>query len=66
MSEGLNQCLGCGDDCDHSDEEHAAFDAGVMAGCDGVDQEKNPHQDSELREAWFIGHSVGALSRNDG
>jgi ribosome modulation factor len=61
----LSFCLGCGDDCEHSEEEHAAFDAGVIAGCDGVDQHQNPYRDPNLREAWATGYAAGALSRKD-
>ena len=60
----LSNCLACDDDCGHTTEQHAAFDDGVMAGCDGIDQHANPYQQSDLREAWSTGHAVGALSRN--
>lgn len=49
---------GCSPDCGHADEEHAAFDAGVKAGCDGADPDTCPYTDDNLRDAWLHGHSV--------
>lgn len=52
----------CGSDCDHTVVEHYAFDQGVGAGENGVDEEENPYGDGELSEAWLSGYSVGVLN----
>lgn len=50
---------GCARNCGHSAEEHAAFDAGLQAGIDGVPESECPtYATFELREIWRIGHSV--------
>jgi ribosome modulation factor len=62
--EPLSSCLGCSDDCEHTAEEHAAFDAGVMAGCGGASENDcPPYEDFDLREAWRGGGSAGARRR---
>lgn len=51
---------GCGPNCNHTAEEHAAFDAGVLAGRSGAEESDCPHYSNlDLREAWRIGWSVG-------
>lgn len=56
---------GCPPDCGHTEAEHEAFDAGVVAGRTGMPEETCPHKVafSDLREAWLTGYSVGALDR---
>jgi hypothetical protein len=54
----------CPHGCDHTDDEHRAFDRGVRDGRAGVDE--NPYLNSysyrlSLVEAWATGHSVGML-----
>lgn len=46
------------DQCGHSDAEHEAFDAGMLAGERGIDPSENPYSHDELSETWLIGHSV--------
>lgn len=53
----------CPDECDHTINEHCAFDEGVMAGERGEDEETCPHRASDLCEAWLAGHSVGSINR---
>jgi hypothetical protein len=55
---------GCGGPCEHTDEEHEAFDAGVLAGEQGYGGDGCPHEDAGLRHAWLTGHSVGVLNRS--
>lgn len=49
--------------CGHTDEEHFAFDDGVVAGEKGFDMDSCPFKPSSLAEAWLTGHSVGVLNR---
>lgn len=63
MSREVKQGLECGYDCGHSEEEHAAFDRGVMEGEEGVGLHDCPYAEESLREAWQTGQSVGALNR---
>lgn len=55
----------CPNGCNHTDEEHDAFDSGVFAGEQDTDdhQTECPHQDASLREAWLTGYSVGEMNR---
>jgi len=55
----------CDDDCDHSGEEHAAFDDGVAAGELSDDEERCPYGDGDLHEAWLAGYSVGSINREN-
>jgi ribosome modulation factor len=49
----------CGPDCQHTGEEHAAFDAGVQAGKRGDDQDACPFDSDHERDAWLSGYSIG-------
>jgi hypothetical protein len=51
----------CGEDCQHTDEEHWAFDGGLKAGEIGASAET--WLEGDEREAWLTGHSVGVLNR---
>src|SRR5688572_8920143 len=53
----------CPGGCDHTAEEHIAFDAGVAAGNAGKQAEDCPYEDFSLREDWLTGQSVGAADR---
>lgn len=55
----------CPDDCDHTSAEHIAFDAGVIAGERGEDDEAAPRGPNDLREAWLAEHSVGLMNREN-
>lgn len=54
----------CPGGCDHADEEHIAFDAGLAAGEAGKTANECPYDDASLAEAWLSGHSVGELNRH--
>lgn|GEM_PF-6872182 len=54
----------CGDDCGHTQAEHDAFDAGLLAGERGDPAEDCPHTESGLRLAWLTGHDVGSGNRS--
>jgi ribosome modulation factor len=54
----------CPGGCDHTDDEHIAFESGIAAGEAGKQAEDCPYEDFELGEAWLSGHSVGELNRN--
>jgi ribosome modulation factor len=49
----------CGPDCQHTGEEHAAFDAGVQAGGRGDDESACPFDSDYERDAWLSGHAIG-------
>lgn len=51
--------LSCGIYCDHTDEQHIAFDAGVEAGEAGKEESVNPYSDPNLAFDWSFGYSVG-------
>lgn len=58
--------LDCGGPCEHTDEEHTAFDRGVEDGEKGVGGLDSPYRHDDnpvLRESWLCGHSVGAMNR---
>jgi hypothetical protein len=55
----------CPDNCDHTIAEHEAFDAGVIAGERGEDEEAAPRGPNSLREAWLTGYSVGLMNREN-
>ena len=55
----------CPGGCDHADEEHRAFDAGLAAGEAGKKAEECPYEDDSLAEDWLIGHSVGEANCRD-
>lgn len=48
--------------CYRTQEERAAFDAGLMAGADGKEEKRCPHQlwcrGDRLTEAWTSGYST--------
>ena len=52
--------LECGENCGHTAEEHSAFDMGFHSGRRGREIE-NPFKDSNTREAWETGYSVGKI-----
>jgi hypothetical protein len=49
---------GSAEPCNHSDDEHDAFDLGIADGEAGIN--KNPFTDLNLSEAWESGHSVAS------
>lgn len=59
----LTVVAACPGGCDHTVQEHVAFDHGLRAGQDGEEDSANPYTDYGLQEAWWSGHSVGALNR---
>lgn len=55
---------GCPADCGHTDEEHIAFDVGVMDGrLEREDPSVDLGDDWLLRDAWEAGYSTGKLDR---
>ena len=56
----------CDDECDHTDEEHWRFDAGVEAGRRGLPQSACPFRNFNRAEDWLVGHSVGYIYRQTG
>lgn len=52
----------CPNGCDHSDEEHHAFDRGVADGEAGKDWSSNPYR-GEFAHDWLAGLSVGQSNR---
>ena len=54
----------CGTDCGHSTEEHDAFDAGLVAGEKGYDEDACPHDSGSLRLAWQSGYDAGKGNRS--
>jgi hypothetical protein len=55
----------CPPNCGHAKLEHEAFDAGLKAGESGWPESSCLITDGYLREAWLVGHSVGASNRSD-
>ena len=55
--------LACPPGCDHTVQEHTAFDHGLRDGEEGQADSANPYRAHDLREAWLTGHSVGVLNR---
>ena len=53
----------CPGGCDHTDEEHLAFDAGLTAGEAGKTAKECPYRDDSLAEDWLTGHTMGADNR---
>ena len=60
-SQGLSPAA-CPGGCDHTDEEHRAFDGGVAAGEAGKEAEDCPCDDFSLSQDWLTGHSVGVAN----
>ena len=54
--------LECPKKCGHTEHEHKAFDAGLWAGENGLEESACILR-GELLEAWLTGHSVGKLNR---
>ncbi len=55
----------CPGGCDHTDEEHRAFDAGLAAGEAGKTAKECPYDGDSLAEDWLMAHSVGEANRRD-
>lgn len=61
--------LTCGGPCEHSDEDHMAFDRGACVGAAGGGADENPYRIARSdgpsnpfwAEAWASGYSAGRL-----
>lgn len=54
----------CPSECGHTDEQHNAFDSGVVAGKEGKGWQACPFPESSgLYHDWQTGHSVGFSQR---
>lgn len=51
--------LTCSGPCDHTTEEHNAFDLGIADGEAGCNE--NPFRSNSLRFAWRSGHAVSSV-----
>jgi hypothetical protein len=62
----VNTAGDCPPDCGHSGAEHAAFDAGMIQGRIGSDDDENPfdpYTHGPECDAWVYGHSAGSCDR---
>jgi ribosome modulation factor len=55
----------CPNGCDHTDQEHRAFDTGIRDGRAKKNHAMNPYKRRNLKDAWATGHSVGILDKEE-